>query len=104
MLAAAGYPDAPRGGDPIDGLDAAAAAGALVFHAGMSLDADGIVRTAGGRVLTVVGRGRDVAAARADAIAAADLIHAAGLQHRTDIGASATDPSAEPAQVAGAIR
>ncbi len=86
VLAAAGYPDAPRPDDPIDGLANAAATGALVFHAGTSRDADGIVRTAGGRVLTVVGRGPDLASAQAAATDAADRIHAPGLQRRHDIG------------------
>jgi phosphoribosylamine--glycine ligase len=103
VLAAAGYPDAPRGGDAIDGLSEAAAAGALVFHAGTSRDPDGTIRTAGGRVLSVVGRGVDLAAARSVAAAAADLIQAPGLQHRTDI--AATEPSAtEPARQTAAIR
>jgi phosphoribosylamine--glycine ligase len=87
VLAAAGYPDAPRAGDRLDGLADAATTGALVFHAGTTREQDGTVRTAGGRVLTVVGRGTDIAAARRAATAAADLIHAPGLQHRTDIGA-----------------
>ena len=89
VLAAAGYPDTPRRGDPIDGLADAAATGALVFHAGTSEDADGTVRTAGGRVLTVVGRGPDLDAARAATTVAADRIHAPGLQRRRDIGADA---------------
>ena len=86
VLAAAGYPGRPRTGDPIRGLDAAVASGALVFHAGTTRDRDGTVRTAGGRVLTVVGRGSDLATARAAATAAADLIEAPGLQRRRDIG------------------
>jgi phosphoribosylamine--glycine ligase len=91
VLAAAGYPEAPRAGDRIDGLADAAATGALVFHAGTTRDPDGTIRTAGGRVLTVVGRAPDIAAARTAASAAADLIHAPGLQHRSDIGAALTD-------------
>src|SRR6185503_14720621 len=47
VLAAAGYPESPRRGDAIDGLTDAAT-GALVFHAGTALDADGTFRTAGG--------------------------------------------------------
>ena len=86
VLAAAGYPDAPRRGDRIDGIDQAAAAGALVFHAGTTIDPDGKVRTAGGRVLTVVGRGPDVEAAGAATDRAADRITAPGLQRRHDIG------------------
>ena len=103
VLAAAGYPEAPRAGDRIDGLAEAAASGALVFHAGTTRDADGAIRTAGGRVLTVVGRGPDIDAARTAATAAADLIHAPGLQHRTDIGAAVADtarPTPTPTTVA----
>ncbi len=94
VLAAAGYPDAPRAGDPIEGLADAAATGALVFHAGTTRDPDGTVRTAGGRVLTVVGRGPDINAARTAAAAAVHLIRAPGLQHRTDIGADMAEATA----------
>jgi phosphoribosylamine--glycine ligase len=86
VLAAAGYPDAPRRGDRIDGIDEAAATAALVFHAGTTIDPDGEVRTAGGRVLTVVGRGPDVKTAADAADRAADRISAPGLQRRHDIG------------------
>ena len=86
VLAADGYPERPRTGDPIDGLDEAAAMGALVFHAGTTRDADGTYRTSGGRVLAVVGRGEDLIAARAVANAAADRVTAPGLQRRYDIG------------------
>jgi phosphoribosylamine--glycine ligase len=85
VLAAAGYPEWPRTGDRIDGIDDAIAGGALVFHAGTTRDADGTVRTAGGRLLAVVGRGLDLAAAREAAEAAADHITAPGLQRRHDI-------------------
>ncbi len=85
VLAAAGYPERPRAGDPIRGLDEAGATGALVFHAGTKRDAEGAARTAGGRVLSVVGRGVDLTAARAAATTAAELIHAPGLQRRHDI-------------------
>jgi phosphoribosylamine--glycine ligase len=91
VLAAGGYPGRPRAGDPIDGLEAARATGALVFHAGTSRDADGTTRTAGGRVLAVVGRGPDVEAAARAAATAADEIHAPGLQRRHDIGADVAD-------------
>jgi phosphoribosylamine--glycine ligase len=93
VLAAAGYPGRPRTGDPIDGIDAAEAAGALVFHAATSRDVDGIVRTAGGRVLSVVGRAPDLAAAAAAADAAADRIQAPGLQRRHDIGRDVATPA-----------
>ena len=85
VLAAAGYPERPRTGDPIDGLDDAISTGALVFHAGTSRDPDGSFRTAGGRVLAVVGRGPDLASARDAASVAADRITAPGLQRRYDI-------------------
>jgi phosphoribosylamine--glycine ligase len=86
VLAAAGYPAEPRGGDVIGGLDAAHATGALVFGAGVRRERhDGLV-TAGGRVLTVVALGSDVAAAAERAYAAADQITFSGKQMRRDIG------------------
>jgi phosphoribosylamine--glycine ligase len=91
VLAAAGYPGTARSGDAITGLAEAAAAGALVFHAGTTRDADGTFRTAGGRVLSVVGRGTDLAAAAAAATNAADHIEAPGLQRRHDIGVGPGD-------------
>ncbi len=86
VLAAAGYPGTPRRGDAIAGLDDARAAGALAFHAGTSIDDDGTVRTAGGRVLAVVARGPDLEAAAIAADAAADLVTFDGRQRRHDIG------------------
>lgn len=87
VLAAAGYPDTPRRGDPIQGLDDAAATGARVFHAGTRRgQGSDRYETAGGRLLAVVGRGPDLIAARAQAEAAADAISIAGVQRRHDIG------------------
>jgi len=86
VLAAAGYPDAPRAGDAIEGLHAARTTGALVFHAATARDEDGGFRTAGGRILTIVGRGADVAAARMQAETAANLVSFDGLHRRHDIG------------------
>jgi phosphoribosylamine--glycine ligase len=88
VLASAGYPEQPRSGDAIEGLHAARAAGGLVFHAGTQRDEDGGFRTAGGRVLTVVGRGSDLAEARLRAESAAELVSFDGLQRRHDIGAA----------------
>ncbi len=85
VLASAGYPETPVRGDPIDGLDAAAATGALVFHAGTRAGASGTWVADGGRVLTIVGRGGDLADARATAEAAADLVRWPGMQRRRDI-------------------
>ena len=86
VLAAAAYPGTPRRGDAIVGLGAAVDAGALVFHAGTAIDDDGTVRTSGGRVLTVVARGADLADAARAADAAADLVTFDGRQRRHDIG------------------
>ncbi len=89
VLAAAGYPDDPRRGDPIVGIDVARRQGALVFHAGTDRAPDGGDRTAGGRVLTVVGRGADLDAARRAADDAADTVVFDGRQRRHDIGSDA---------------
>ena len=94
VLAAAGYPETPRKGDEIEGLDGALPAGALVFHAGTRRDERGAWHTAGGRVLTVVGRGPDVEAARNAAERAADAISWPGMQRRHDIGADPVEPAA----------
>jgi phosphoribosylamine--glycine ligase len=94
VFASAGYPDAPRRGDAISGIEAARAAGALVFHAGTSCDGDGTFRTSGGRVLSVVARGDDIDAARALAEQTAAMITFDGLQRRHDIGSPVTAPMA----------
>jgi len=86
VLAAGGYPESYATGAPISGLDAAdQVAGAHVIHAGTATAPDGGVVIAGGRVLSVVGRGDDVAAARSVAYAAADRISWDGLHRRDDI-------------------
>jgi phosphoribosylamine---glycine ligase len=87
VLAAANYPDTPRKGDVISGLDEARAAGATVFHAGTVRGPDGRFRTAGGRVMSVVGLGSSIAAARAHAERAATSITWDGMQRRHDIAA-----------------
>lgn len=86
VLASRGYPQAPETGDEIDGLDSAAEE-ALVFHAGTA-EHNGRIVTAGGRVLTVVGMGTDVASARVRAYRAAKRILFAGMHYRWDIGAA----------------
>jgi phosphoribosylamine--glycine ligase len=88
VLAAEGYPGDPRRGDAISGLDTARDGGALVFHAGTASRQDGTgFETNGGRVLTVVGRGRDLVGARAAAEAAAEAVTWGGQQRRHDIAA-----------------
>ncbi|WP_336921752.1 phosphoribosylamine--glycine ligase [Aquipuribacter sp. SD81] len=88
VVAAPGYPEQPRTGDAVLGLeDVAAVPGAHVLHAGTALDDDGHVRTAGGRVLTVVGTGPDVATARERAYEAVEKVHVPGGQLRLDVAA-----------------
>ncbi|ROS76506.1 phosphoribosylamine--glycine ligase [Cellulomonas sp. PhB143] len=90
VVASQGYPAAPRTGDRIDGVAAAAALDAVhVLHAGTALDADGALVSAGGRVLSVVGQGADLGAARERAYAGVARISLAGSHHRTDIAARA---------------
>jgi phosphoribosylamine---glycine ligase len=89
VLAAGGYPEAPRLGDVIRGLDdAAAVPGVVVYHAGTSRTDAGLV-TAGGRVLAVTAVGASIAEARDLAYQAARRISFEGAHFRTDIGASA---------------
>ncbi len=85
VMAAGGYPGRVRSGDVIDGLDAPADVDVKVFHAGTRLDAEGRAVTAGGRVLTVCALGRDIAAAREHAYAAASRIRYDGAFCRRDI-------------------
>lgn len=87
VLASAGYPGGAVLGAPISGLDEAASLPDVhVDHAATALDAGRLV-AAGGRILTVVGRGPDVASARAAAYEAVDRIRIPGSQHRSDIAA-----------------
>ncbi len=85
VLAAAGYPDSPRKGDPIEGLPATADADSHVFHAGTA-EAGGRIVTAGGRVLCVTALGDSVHAAQKKAYALAEAIRFDGVQYRRDIG------------------
>jgi phosphoribosylamine--glycine ligase len=92
VVAARGYPGTPETGKAILGLDAAEAVpGALVFHAGTA-DRDGAVVTAGGRVLTVVGRGPTFPDAIATAYAGVNRVRFDGMQFRSDIGKKALQP------------
>jgi len=84
VIAAEGYPGRPRLGDVITGADAAG-----VLHAGTRRRADGAVVSCGGRVLSIVGTGPDLAAAREDAYVKVARVHLAGSHHRTDIAARA---------------
>ncbi|GGS61897.1 phosphoribosylamine--glycine ligase [Planobispora rosea] len=85
VVAAENYPDDPVKGDVIEGLaEAEEVEGAYVLHAGTASDGDRIV-SSGGRVLSVVGTGPDVAAARDAAYEAVGRIRLRGSHHRTDI-------------------
>jgi phosphoribosylamine---glycine ligase len=84
VMAAAGYPEAPRKGDTISGIPAETT-DCVTFHAGTTLT-DGKLTTAGGRVLCVVGLGDSVRMAQNQAYAATDMIHFEGAQYRRDIG------------------
>jgi phosphoribosylamine--glycine ligase len=89
VLASAGYPESASKGDVIAGLDAVPG-GVEVTHAGTA-DRDGATVTAGGRVLNVTALGRDAAAARDAAYAAADLITFEGRQLRRDVALRAVE-------------
>ncbi|CAG2140631.1 Phosphoribosylamine--glycine ligase [Cupriavidus yeoncheonensis] len=84
VMAAYGYPDAPRKGDAITGIPAETD-DSVTFHAGTTLK-DGTLLTTGGRVLCVVGLADTVKAAQRAAYAAVEQIQFDGMQYRTDIG------------------
>ena len=86
VLAAGGYPEQYRKGDPITGLDADAGREDMkIFHAGTRLE-DGRVLTSGGRVLCAVALGDGVAEAQRKAYELAARIHWEGVFFRHDIG------------------
>jgi phosphoribosylamine--glycine ligase len=84
VMAAAGYPDAPRKGDAITGIPEETAE-CVTFHAGTTLNGNALV-SSGGRVLCVVGLGDSVKMAQKAAYAAVERIHFDGAQFRRDIG------------------
>jgi len=85
VLAAGGYPDDVRLGDPIAGLEQAARLPGKLFHSGTRHDGGRVV-TAGGRVLCAVGSGDSVREAQVQAYALVESIHFEGMQFRRDIG------------------
>ena len=87
MLAAAGYPGAPRTGDAIGGLSGTHETddAVQIFHAGTAEKAGQVV-TAGGRVLCVTALGNNIKMAQKTAYAAVESIHFEGMQYRHDIG------------------
>jgi phosphoribosylamine--glycine ligase len=78
---------AAGGAQAAGGAAAVGLAQAYVLHAGTGIDADGELVSAGGRVLNVVGAGRDVAAARAVAYELAGTVEMRGGWYRRDIAA-----------------
>jgi phosphoribosylamine--glycine ligase len=87
VLAAAGYPGAPRKGDLISGVDnALALSGVTIYHAGTKL-IDGELVTGGGRVLSVCARGGNLASAVDLVYRGVERIRFDGMHFRTDIGA-----------------
>lgn len=84
VLAAENYPGRPRFGDVITGAEADG-----VLHAGTARRDDGAIVSSGGRVLSVVGTGADLAAARADAYRVLSSVRLPGSHFRTDIGLAA---------------
>lgn len=91
VMAAAGYPEAPRSGDVITGIDDAESLdGVRVLHAGTAQEGDRLV-SSGGRVLAVTAVGGSIAEARAQAYAGVDRIAFEGAHARTDIAAGVAE-------------
>ncbi|WP_313075292.1 phosphoribosylamine--glycine ligase [Melaminivora sp.] len=88
VVAAHGYPDSPRQGDAITGLppEADETQDAMVFHAGTQRDADGVLRSSGGRVLCVTALADNVRQAQQRAYDVLRHLHLDGAQYRRDIG------------------
>ncbi len=91
VLAAEGYPETPRRGQRIEGLQSVPAE-TPVFVAGVEERSDGVF-TAGGRVLTVCARGADLADARSRAYASVGHVRFEGMHFRRDIGAKGLRPA-----------
>ena len=86
VVAASGYPESPRSGDPVTGAD-----GEGVLHAGTAPADDGTVVSAGGRVLAVTAVGADLAGARQTAYERVAGVRLAGAHWRTDIALAAVE-------------
>jgi len=84
VAASAGYPDKPRTGDSITGIEVAESLGATVFQAGTS-DSDGTLRTSGGRVLGITASAPTLQLAIEKTYSAVSKIHFTGMHVRHDI-------------------
>lgn len=89
VVAARGYPEAPRKGDPIEGITNTKHA--YVLHAGTRAVPGGGLVSAGGRVLSVVGTGSSLSEARSEVYRVVDGIDIPGSHHRTDIALAAAE-------------
>ncbi|MCZ2827780.1 phosphoribosylamine--glycine ligase [Modestobacter sp. VKM Ac-2986] len=92
VVASEGYPERPRVGDPVTGAD-----GEGVLHAGTVVGPDGLVHSAGGRVLSVTAVGEDLAAARQAVYERLASVRLAGAHFRTDIALAAVEGRIEVA-------
>jgi phosphoribosylamine--glycine ligase len=86
VVAASGYPETPKSGGEIRGLEQGFGPDVVVFHAGTKRDETGVLRASGGRVLNVCATGADLEAALAQAYGAIDRIDFADGFFRRDIG------------------
>jgi phosphoribosylamine---glycine ligase len=90
VLASPGYPDAPRTGGVIEGLEVDDEPASLVLHAGTALDGRGHIISSGGRVLSVVATGPDLETARDAAYRRLHRVRLDGGQYRIDIALAAS--------------
>jgi len=90
VLASGGYPGHYEKGKEITGIDEARREGALVFHAGTKVE-NGKLVTSGGRVLNVVGSGKDIKEAIDNTYRAVEKIRFEGMHYRKDIGSRAVE-------------
>jgi phosphoribosylamine--glycine ligase len=86
VIAAANYPESPRLGDAITGGDQPG-----VIHAGTRRDGDGVLRSAGGRVMSATAVGATLSEARDAAYRLVSMIELPGSQHRSDIALNAVN-------------
>jgi phosphoribosylamine--glycine ligase len=91
VVAAEGYPGYVRAGDVITGAEAEG-----ILHAGTRRREDGAIVSAGGRVLSVVGTGPSLPAARDEAYRRLEAVHLAGSHHRSDIALRAAKGEIAP--------